>query len=437
MMKQIFKYRHSRDELAHIQFVRLREILNHAYKYSQFYRCHYQSFDFHPEQFKSIADLKKIPMVRREQIKLVPSEQFVANPNREKLALHTTSGSSGIPVKIYHTRGEKRKLLWSCLRSYFEAGMGVREITVALRDPIDIKPLNLIQRLGFLRYVYYNVFDPISETYDRITKTHREIDILKGYSTDLFALVSLAVSDKVRGRDVMPKVKCVYTDSEVLDDRVRDYLIEKLNCPLLDFYASVECGMIAFQVESRGEYLVNEDTVIVEPWKVVPEATQSDSILSETLMTSLCVKTSPIIRYEIGDIIEFAALPENLKGRERLRLRKIHGKYLDFIILPNGSILSPHVPKQELTHLAGLKKFQVVQERVDYIRVNLDKDSSFTQETEMEIRKRLARAFGAEVKVELFEVPGLGRGTERKFKVIESKIAQEYLEKATSLARAS
>jgi phenylacetate-CoA ligase len=228
----------------------------------------------------------------------------------------------------------------------------------------------------------------------------------------------------VRTSGAFPEVKVIYSDSEVLDQPTREFVESTFNAPVLDFYASVECGMIAFQVPGHDEYHVNEDFVLLEK----QQSTGLEKNEGEVVITNLYNSTTPIIRYEIGDVVDFGEgkATEN-SGIPFRTIKQIHGKYLDFIVLPDETVVSPHVPKQDLTHLEGIHAFQLVQDNIDHVQVKIQKSESFTPATEQEIRTRLDKDFKGLVKVEIEYLEHLCRADRRKFKVIESKVAQDFL----------
>ena len=406
---------YSRKCIEYLQYRKLSKIVKYAYEHSEFYRNLYRINGFKPEDFKSMADINKIPIVRRRDLRNAPTEQIVTSSNLKKFHLHTTSGSSGLSVRYYFSKWEQILKNYYVLRAYLNARMGWFVKTVALRDPIDITKPNILQKLGMFRYEYYNIYTPIEEMYDGIIKNNpKKIAILKGYPSDLVNLATLASK-----RGDFPTVDMIYSDSEVLDSSSREYISKVFKCPILDFYASVECGMIAFQTPtSNGLYCINEDAVLLE--------TIEQEGLSEVVISNLRNKVFPIIRYEIGDAIDFGTMEVD-KYTGFKTLKQIYGKYLDFLLMPDKTIVSPHIPKQDLTHTKGVAKFKLVQTELDNVDIYIQKNEDWTSSTEKELREKLNKGFNNQVKINFIYVDSLERGDKRKFKCIESKIAQDFL----------
>ena len=233
---------YSRKKLESVQYRKLKKIVGYAYEHSQFYRSLYDTNHFSPSDFKSISDVDKIPIVRRRDLRNAPVEQIVTVKNLKKYHLHTTSGSSGLSVRYYFSSWEQILKNYYVLRSYLMAGLKWRAVTVALRDPIDIVKPNLLQKFGFFRYDYYNIYTPIVEIYAEIKKKHpQRIDVLKGYPSDLVNLATLVE----RNGGTFPKVDIIYSDSEVLDSYSRDYLMKVFKC--------MTCGNIIIKEKDDGQ----------------------------------------------------------------------------------------------------------------------------------------------------------------------------------------
>lgn len=405
---------YSRKAIELLQLRKIKKIVKFAYDNSSFYRNLYNANNFKPSDLRTYDDIQKIPIVRRNDIRNIPTENIVTTKELKKCHLHTTSGSSGMSVRYYFSNIEQLKKNYYVLRAYLMAETTWFGKTIALRDPIDITKPNFLQKLGLFRYEYYNIYDPIEDIYNTIkAKNPKGIKILKGYPSDLINLASLAE----KRRD-FPKVDVIYSDSEVLDNLSREYISRIFKCKVLDFYASVECGMIAFQTDNSDLYCINEDAVLLE--------TVKQNGLDEVVITNLRNKTFPIIRYEIGDAIDFGNQEINTKFGFKT-LKQIYGKYLDFILLSDNSIISPHIPKQELTHIGGIAKFKLVQTSIDKIDLYIQKNEQWSLDKESYLKNQLDIAFKGLIDVNIIYVEKLDRGDKRKFKCIESIVAQDFL----------
>lgn len=395
----------------------MKRIVDCAYQHSDFYHNYYDSCGFHPDMLVNYEDIKKIPIVKRIMLKSAPLESVLTRKDTDNLHFHTTTGSSGTPVKFYFDSQEELKKNLGFIRAYSMMGIKPTDITVALRDPVDIREKPFYENFGLFRYDYQNIYDGMDVIHDRLCKKYKKIDVLKGMPSDLVNLAyTVQHSDKT-----FPKVRKLVSDCEVLDDTSRAFIESVFGVEILDTYACVEGGCVAFQVPGSKKYVVNEDQVLLE-------SVDGNRLSGDAVITNLRNTTFPIIRYQIGDVVDFGDGTNDLPHNNLKTIDRIHGKYLDFIVLPDKSLVSPHVPKQELTHgLPEIKKFQIIQDALDHVEVVIEPDEGFSEETKAEVLKRMDKAFKGQITCDIRIDDHLSEKTTRKFKCVDSKIAQDFL----------
>jgi phenylacetate-CoA ligase len=224
-----------------------------------------------------------------------------------------------------------------------------------------------------------------------------------------------------------PRVSKLFVDSETLDSPTRKLIEDTFQARAIDFYATTEVGVAAFQIgDSSGLYCVADDNVIFET-KINSNLQGGDE---DIVLTGLVNMTTPIIRYKIGDVCEPGSRAP-IGGNGFSTVKSIHGKYLDFLVKPDGSVLSSHAAKQNLTHLKGIRRFRVIQESLTLLNIEIEPNSDWSINIENEIRELFRRDIGPSVTVVISLVEGLAQKqvNYKKFKVVESKIAQEFLSK--------
>jgi phenylacetate-CoA ligase len=419
------KIRKSPESVQAHQFSKLKQVLNLAYEESSFYKEIYTKAGFHPQEVKTRADIDLIPIINRKMIQdAQAAEPMAMVPTSKQGSIswkQTTSGSSGLPITIYASRTERLKILNVILRSYRLNGMKYSDTSVTIKDPIDIAKPNIVQRLGGFRHDYYDIYQPVEEIRSAIFNKWKKIDVLKSMPSDLANLAWL-----IRSKGLpFPPVDHLFTDSEKLDDPTRKFVEEVFGCKAIDYYATTEVGVVAFQSqESNGKYHINDDAVLVET-KANPQLDESDCDL---IVTGLVNFTTPIIRYQIGDIVT-AGDRKPIADIPFSTVERIHGKYLDFIVGTDGKIVSSHAVKQNLTHLKGIRRFQVVQREQTALTIYIAPDANWSSSIEEEIVRLFRRDFGPEMKLEILIDENLVNKSNdyKKFKVVESLVAQRLL----------
>lgn len=419
------KIRKSPESIQAHQFSKLKQVLNLAYEESSFYKEIYNKVGFHPQDVKTWGDIDQIPIINRKMIQdAQAAEPMAMVPTSKQGSIswkQTTSGSSGLPITIYASRTERLRILNVILRSYRLNGMKYSDTSVTIKDPIDIAKPNIVQRLGGFRHDYYDIYQPVEEIRSAIFNKWKRIDVLKSMPSDLANLAWLIRSEGLP----FPPVDHLFTDSEKLDEPTRKFVEEVFGCKAIDYYATTEVGVVAFQSEeSNGKYHINDDAVLAET-KANPQLDESDCDL---IVTGLVNFTTPIIRYQIGDIVTpgdrhpVGDIPFST-------VERIHGKYLDFIVGTDGKIVSSHAVKQNLTHLKGIRRFQVIQREQTALTIYIAPDANWSSSIEEEIVRLFRRDFGPEMRLEILMDENLVNKSNdyKKFKVVESLVAQRLL----------
>jgi phenylacetate-coenzyme A ligase PaaK-like adenylate-forming protein len=357
--------------------------------------------ELYDRDFKSSGMISRIEMANA--ISQMDLSEF---SNNRKLKAHRTSGSSGIPLIVYFTSWEFIKKDIDFLLMYIQHGYNPFRWIVALRDPIDIKEPNILQKLGFARHFYLNVFLSYEHNVNKLINKFRGKSVyLKGHASDVWALVRY--SDLIRENKV--KIKMIISDSEVLESFMFEDLERVFNCRVLDTYSSVETGLIAVKNCKKDDTfkVVGNVLVDIEPGEMG---------FNRIILTKLGNPFMPFVRYEIGDY----TFDPPAKGVKELK--SIVGKYISILEHYNGSPVSGHLIKQEISNnFSDIARFQVIQavDKSVNIRVHF-KDQLVNSKIDnlKAIEEKILECLGP-VNIEVTEFDLFNGRKSRKFQVIE------------------
>jgi phenylacetate-CoA ligase len=95
-----------REELQALQFLKLRRLCEWAYATTPFHKRAFDAAGFHPEQLKTLEDIRRIPFMTREdwmtslQDKPLFGDILATDPVNA-IRYHLTSGTSGrTPIRV-------------------------------------------------------------------------------------------------------------------------------------------------------------------------------------------------------------------------------------------------------------------------------------------------------------------------------------------------
>ncbi|HLI89259.1 MAG TPA: phenylacetate--CoA ligase family protein [Ktedonobacteraceae bacterium] len=95
-----------REELQALQFLKLRRMCEWAYATTPFHRRRFEAAGFHPEQLKTLDDIRRIPFMTREewmesQLQTPLFGDMLATTPTNAIRYHLTSGTTGrTPIRV-------------------------------------------------------------------------------------------------------------------------------------------------------------------------------------------------------------------------------------------------------------------------------------------------------------------------------------------------
>lgn len=429
-------WRASQPDIRHLQDRALRCMVRYAYQVP-LYRQKYRAAGVHPDDVSSIADIKKLPLVTKDDLRRHFPDGIV-HPDFDKSTAHlvSTSGSTGQPVSVYTDSSAVIKALFGFLREIQEYGVRWRKTRMSvIADIADhaveeaylqggvmpaIRKLLPLDNLQIL-----HVGDDPRDLIRRIDAF--EPAFLGGYPGVLRALAVL--KRRGYGEHIAPRV--MSSSGAVLDDYTRRYIEDAFAAPLYDVYGSTEAGPVAFECRN-GNYHIHSDLVYLEFLDADGHDVDPGKP-GRLVITRLYGRGTPVIRYTGMDDI-LVPLEETCRcGINTPVIGRVGGRKVDAIVLPDGEIIPPfsitgipgEVMKQYETD--KIKQFQIVQERFDELTFRLVVDEKLRDvgpsvETICEeIRRACQPKVGPDMTVTVTEVEHIGGGT-AKPPVLVSKV---------------
>jgi len=297
------------EQLKEYQYKTLTKLLHHAYTNCEFYRNIFGHNKIHPKDIDSLADLKKIPSVTKEQL-LENAQKIQIMDYPEKVFFSETSGSSGEPLVFYRNKDWDAWHRASVFRGYswynvkpWERNGYLWGYNIVLKRRLKIMFLDFLQN----RFRLFSYKDDEIELF--INKL-KNAEFLGGYSSMIYE-----IAKKVNKMSKKPKfnLKMVKGTSEKIFDKYHDEAKLAFGNKIISEYGAAETGIIAFEC-THGNMHINMETAVVE---------EEDN---EIFVTNLVSKSFPIIRYRLGDYIELDYSTRCSCGMEHPIVKEITGR---------------------------------------------------------------------------------------------------------------
>ena len=420
----------SEEKIREIQWEKIKHILNHAYNNSAYYKNRFDHDGMHPRDIKSFDDFLSIQILKKNDIHKYREDLIV--PNMDKYITFLTSGSTGKPLQGYVNK-ESSEFKRACgRRSEFWAGYDLGErIYVLYGNPEkELKGLKKFKakfRRKFLHRTEVLNMLQVSET-SMLKFAHKmqkkTPSLLWGHAHGLYLLATFL--EKKGVDDIRPKG--MYSAGMVLHDFERKKVEEVFKCKLQDRYGTEELGLIATECKEQEGLHINTDCHYVEfignDGKPVPAGERGFIIVTD--LTNLAM---PFIRYRIEDM----GIPSAKKcscGRTQPLIEKIQGRIADFLITPEGELISGiSLTDHFAGQIPGVAQMQVVQEKIDRLTLNIVRNDNFGDESKQKVSYLVREFFGEKMYFQYNFVDQISQGPSGKYRFTICKVDHELLKK--------
>jgi len=393
----------SEEQLRAYQDERLRRTVRHAARHVPYYRRLFLERGLRVEDINSADDLYRLPRLSRETIRQGGALFHADNKERYRPTLARTSGSSGLAVECYLDRESNALEFVHYWRHWGWAGyrLGQRFAELAsihfLRRPqLDGRIFDVERAYGRLLLNSMKLTRANIGEYRALLARFRPL-YLKGLPSALYHLATLLAAAKV----AIAPLRAVFSSGENMTREMRAAIERAFQCPLLDCYGHTERTACIAQCP-EGNYHVLSDYGLLELADRRPSG-ESGIELATAVGTTLYNRAMPLLRYEIGDLIEvFQHPPQCRCGRSFPVVRGVRGRIAAAIVTPEGRVESALFALPSI--VPGVAFLQFVQQRPDRVEVRVVRTEAFNGGCDSTLRRCLSEALGPSMKVRVHYV---------------------------------
>jgi len=334
----------SRKELEALQVSRLKQTLQRAANVP-FYAKIFQEKGITVDTVRSLEDLQQLPFTTKDDLRNNYPFGLAAIPLKDCVRLHSSSGTTGNPTVVLHSRRDLDEWANQIARCMYM--VGVRDTDIFQNTS------------GYGMFTGGLGFQYGAEKLGCLTvpaaagNTKRQIKFIIDFGTNVLHLIpsyAVRLADALieEGIDVRKDTKLhtfimgAEPHSEEQRQRIQQMLgIKAYNC----FGMSEMCGPgNAFECKEQNGLHLWEDYAIVEiinPDTLEPVA---ENEVGEMVLTTLCREAMPLIRFRTRDLTRI--LPGECPcGRTHRRIARLQGRSDDMIILKGVNIFPIQVEK--------------------------------------------------------------------------------------------
>jgi len=403
------------EEKKNYQYNELKKFLQYAKINSLYYQKLYKEINLN--NIKKVEDLKLLPVVKKEDVRQNINE--IVTISKKKAVVGHTGGTTGKSLTIYRTKEDMMERM--AMLDHFKARVGFEHLKMkrATFNGQHIIPPNQKKKI-FWRYnrackqMIYSSFY-INE--ENIPYYIKSLNKFKPNSIDGFFTCIVDIAQYMERHNIKFEFKpiAVFPTSETLTEHGRELIERVFECKVYDQYASSEGA--PFVTECKHQKLHVELASGV--FETVDEKT------NEIVVTSFTTHGTPLIRYAIGDLMEFE--DETIMcecGNESPLVRKIEGRKLDFLYNAEGAkINSGNIANLFKNFPNAIIGAQLKQEKMDKVTIYLEVDKKlYKEEYDKLLLEEFKEKFGNETKATIIHVDKISREKNGKYKMIHNNV---------------
>lgn len=411
----------SREDLDMLRFSLLKKQLIRAYLNIPYYKKTFDETGVHPENFKTINDLTSYPIITKDIVRLHYPELINQKAIFRNNFKSHTSGSTGQPMWTYYDmKSWIRKKYLAKIRARMECGTKFHE-RIVIFEPTSLEQVKRRNRGLFpaspiFKLKVFSIFEPYEQTIKGLQAFSP--NVVYGLPSYFFELAQFIAQRNYR----IPSIQQIFTSSEYLQETVREYIKRIFNAEVYDIYGSTEFKEVAWECEKHEGYHINEDEVIVEVLQNGKPA--APGVVGNIVLTDLQNTVMPLIRYQMYD--KGMLIHEKCScGRTFSMMKPCAGRSSEYIILPDGEILSPYLFTTNIEKINGLLQYQVVQVTKEKILVRVITDDENFNRIAVELRKIIYNITNHLMEIEVQQHTKIDIEKKGKFKVVKNLILEK------------
>lgn len=338
----------TREQISALQLERLQATVRHCMN-SPFYKQRFEEIGLKPEDIKNLDDIRKIPFTTKADLRDTYPFGMASVPLRECTRLHSSSGTTGTPTVILHTKKDLEEWANQVARNLWMVGL---------------RPDDVFQNSsGYGMFTGGLGFQYGAERMGMLTipaaagNSLRQIKFMTDFGTTALHAVPSYVTrlyEVMQSAGVDPrkdtKLKVLAIGAEPHSEEQRRRIEEMMGVKAYNSFGMSEmCGPgVGFECQEQNGLHFWEDYYIVEI--VDPETLEpvADGEIGELVLTSLCREAMPLLRYRTRDLTRVLGRSCPC-GRNHVRIDRMRGRSDDMMVLRGVNIFPIQIEKILMT----------------------------------------------------------------------------------------
>lgn len=377
------------EALGELRERKLRSLVDHARQNVPYHCSRFDEAGIEPGSIRTLGDLERIPVTTRGDLRAAGPEAILTRGTDPAAGTrYLTSGTTGRSLVVHLSPTEARTRLLVELRGLRAAGLLRPREKIVVIGPVRWGPGHLYQRLGLFRRLYISPRLPVRDQVARLEQLRPHV--LWAYPSVLMAIV-----ERLGGRlSAAARPRALITSAEGIPGDLAAAIHADLEVEWFNFYGAAETGRIAWECRAHDGLHLNADRLVLE-------RLEGPGGSARTVITDLDSRTMPILRYDLGDDIDF--LDGDCRcGVSFPRIGAPRGRISGMVRLPDGRSISSWALRSIVRDHPGVDVYQMRQLAPDHLVVHVVPQESASDPgpgLERRLRSRLGPSVRLDVEI--------------------------------------
>ena len=405
------------------QIIAIQKTVSHVTSECSFYKEKYEKAGVKAENITNIEEFRKLPFTTKEELRDAYPLNIQAVPNKEIVRIHSSSGTTGLPIIIPYTKKDVEDWAIMFERCYRIAG-------ITDEDRFQITP-------GYGLWTAGIGFQAGCERLGAMAipmgpgNTEKQLQMMMDLHSTVIGATSsyaLLLAEEIEKRGIKHKIslKKGIIGSERWGEKMRNRIKNELGISLYDIYGLTEIygpGIAISCDEENGLHYFDDylyfEIIDPETGKNLP-----DGEYGELVITTLQKEGAPLIRYRTHDITRLLT-GECKCGCKFPRLDIIVGRSDDMTKVKGVNIYPGQIEDVLKLVDGASSEYQVVIDHLDgkdrmLLRVEQDESS-----TAYQLAERIQQAFkskiGIKIEVQTLKIGELPRSEKKTKRIFDNR----------------
>ena len=412
------------EDIIKYQFDRLKQIIEYSYRNVPYYRELFTNVNFHPDDFKSIEDIKRIPyltknMVRENQDKLL-SQVFP----KKYLKVTETGGTTGLPMAFLMDDRTTSIIEMAYLTDMWKkVGYRRYDKCIILKED-TVEKIVVGKKYWKMNYITnwltMSSFHLNSDTFQLF---YNKIVSFKPKFIMAFPSNAYLIARYIKEKNLpnIPSLKAILCGSENIYDWQRKYMEEVFKARVFSHYGHSEKCVLAAECSDPRLYEFYPQYGYAELINEKDEWCSEEDEKGEIVATGFNNYVSPFIRYKTDDIGIFTKKHSH-ENPNWFTIKSIEGRKQDYIIdKDNTPKTSIHIDRPFWKIRDKIYAYQYIQNIPGKVEVNVHSKDKLNDDQIAEIKKIFLETY-FKFDIEVNQVDDIPRTKGGKFRYLVQNI---------------